>query len=437
MKITPELLRSPQTQTELDLISNTLLVDLNRFAAVACADGRFHGVETLCDSCSQEFNACLRRHALTGLLQAQIMVEKNLNYAVTPRFYAETQPWDGVSRLVLKHPGLKTFGVRESIASAPGTTVFPVTPYLINNLSLVDTGEGYCVAQLPRNLVANPDQVQLRTSGGLNVEQDIRFGYPRRTSSHWELAIPYAVGTSSCSGPLNVQHCRYLVVTTDTKTVTTGEVLPVYTGTLQKIPVVKKVVDGTNTHWWFNVWDLFDPEFFEQGMNWGQFETYKLLDSIELKHFTTIAAEAVITYRERGKDTYNTIAAPDFKIHDYRNSVVEIMLPPALTGSCYDREIVSVAYHYHTTPELLLGNSGESLATAISYLVAAELPLEVCKCDVDHGFIKTAQSAYSKVVINPVTGMQYENFEYGSLYGQVTFKEILSRIPHYVKVVKL
>lgn len=430
----------------LDTACNNLLVDMAKFSAITCSDGRFAGVETECDTCGNTFNSCLRNSLINALFTAHALVERRLGYDITPRFHFESQPWDGSSRIQTLRPGLKNFAVREKINDVSGTSLYPVSPYIIEDAPIIDSEDGYCIVQLDRNIVDNPNSVTLRNGSGAKIEPDNRFGFPRRTVTDWELALPSTQYPTPCdTGTINVQHCKYVAVVTELKTVEDGEVVPVYPGTNQKIPQARpsELVGDTEIRYWFHVWDLVDPAFFDEGVSWINGEFYKILDNIELKNFTSEAAPITVTYRDLccGDTRFATMEFADFKIIDNKNGIIELYkdLKPCSTCPCFDdcKKIMSVSYSYETSPEYFFTDFGETIANAITYLIAAELPLEVCKCEIKIGFLHIAQEAYTKVTVNPFTGTEIHNLEHGNLYGQVVFSEEMTRVVHYRRAIRL
>lgn len=453
MYITPLLANLNVPQAVIDSKVNELLLTMTNFSRLACTDGKFYGVETECDTCGNEYNECLRLHLIEGLLTAHAMTEKKLGYAITPRFFTETVSWDGYSRIQTKHPGVSAFNVVEAINSVSGDSLYPVSPYLIEDAPLVDSESGYCIVQISRSIVDNPDWVILRDAGGAKIEPDERFGFPRRTTSNWELALPSSLYPSPCDdGEINVQHCKYISVVTDKKTVASGEVFPVYPGTNQKIPLLKPAEEFTDeddnefVRYWFYVWDLLDPAFFEEGMSWLNGEFYKLLENIELKNFTQAAGTITVKYLDLcclEETRYATMTFTSSEIVNSKFGIVELFKngTPCSTCSCCDdcKQIVEVTYSYKTDPSYFITDLGETLLHAMAYLVAAELPLKVCKCDTQNivGFIQTAQTPYQKVTMNIYTGVEISHPEIGDLYGEREYIAELDRLLHYRKLIKL
>lgn len=448
MKITSALLNTTAPQSEVDKLANRLLVDMARFSAISCSDGRFYGVTTSCDTCGAEFNSCIRNRLISSLFSTHVLVESELGYDITSQFHTESIPWDGRSRIQTLRPGISAFAVREKINQVSGDTLYPVSPYIIEEAPLTDSGSGYCIVQLDRNIVDNPDAVTLRLASGAKLEPEERFGFPRRTADNWELALPATLYPPPCEDEdlvVNVTHCRYIAVVVDKKTVESGEVVAVYPGTNQKIPLAKPVqeVDETHNRLWFNVWDLLDPVFFDEGMKWENGEFYKLIEYIELKNFTTEPAPITVTYRDLccNEERYATEVYEVYEVIDSHNGIVELYKDgqPCSCG-CGDecKLITAVEFSYQTTPEMFIDDFGVTLAEAISWLIAAELPLKVCDCPpLRFGFVATAQQAYTKITVNMYTGKEIENLEHGNLYGQAMYTERINRTKHYKKVFRL
>jgi hypothetical protein len=450
MKITPESIGLPYTQTELDQRLNELLVGLDDFSYIACTDGRLSGVITPCDACGHEFNECVRQHLIDKLLSVHEIVERRLGFSLTPRYHTETHTWNGRTRLQTNFPGVAAFAVQQSIVSVSGTAVFAVSPYIIEDAPLVDSGEGYCYVQLDRELVDNPKHVILRDGSGAIVEpDDSRFGFPRRTATHWELALYPEVYEPPCAtGSINVQHCNLVAVETTLYTPTSGTVFPVYEGTQQIIPqarpsqIIDNGEDPDTVRYWFYVWDLLDSAFFSEGMNWTNGEFYKLVDNIELKIFTEAPAEITVKYYDRccGETRYATTEWEAFEVVDPKYGIIELFRNATpCSCDCLDdcQDVVEVTFSYRTDPSFFADDYLGTIREAIAWLVAAELPLQVCDCPpMKTGYIAMAQRPYEKTSVSSFSGTVVVNLDPDMLYGQVEYRKQIGRVKHFQRIVQ-
>jgi hypothetical protein len=106
------------------------------------------------------------------------------------------------------------------------------------------------------------------------------------------------------------------------------------------------------------------------------------------------------------------------------------------SADCHLKHVDAVTVWYSTDSSQWGSQIGHpDLVRAISHLVAAELPLSVCECEIKSGFIQMAQKPYSEVRVNPITGEMITNLKHGNLYGQLVYSEIIGRYAAFRRMV--
>lgn len=427
------------------VLVNQLLVDAEEFARIACLDGRLHGVKTFCDTCNVEISPCVRSHTVSGLVAAQALVEKTLGYYLTPRYHVEEIDWNGKDRLLLtEKPGIEAVNVKQEVVPVTGN--FAVASYIDADLS--NSGEGFCVAMLDSDLFDNPNKVTFRNAATFNpVETRQIAGYPRRNSDgDWEVALEPNYNVPACDTPLIVQHCSLIHVDADVNCgETDGTIYPVYPGTLQYIPQAKPAQDlGEGvTRYWFYVWSLVDPDFADESIDLVRAEFYKLLPYINFVCVREVTAyPEIICARDCDCESEtiftaeNETPAVKVEISDAYHGILSLCTVKNPCGC--NKGAKKLRLYYKTSPHIL-GVMGalQSLKEAITYYVAASLPLTYCNCKIETGFIAEAQKAYTEVRVNPITGQMAETLKYGNLHGFLVFGERMLSAPRYQRLIRL
>jgi len=441
-----------KTQTEVDDIINNLLLNVQGFSDIACLDGLLWGVKTGCDYCSDcehceyEFNACVREHIVRNLVSAQNYAETILGFPLVEKYHTEEiRPFEGTKYLKMKRPGITAVNVTQEVTSL-GT--FAVSPYIVEGVTLTDSGLGYCIATISSELLDNPEHVRIWDDNGTSYLVQKRTGFPRRSGANWQIALGNDV-KSPCTTTLNAQHCRYMILEVDEPTCT-GIVHPVYPNSNQKIPLAKPVqsLAGGRLRYWFHPWVLLDPGFVRDGANLYSGEFYKLLAEIELACFTEVESLPTVTMVDQDCNCQTTFSlgteTVSVNIIDEENGYLYIEYGDDCTWiqrwknacPCYcglyplsllDNSVpFKLEVKYKTEPiisDLFYAKQ------AIAHLAAAELPLKTCGCSVpQETFISIAQTPYSKVHISTTTGDVYSHPEPGETWGKIAFHTFLKRL---------
>lgn len=422
--------------------SNQLLTTVEVFSEIACLDGRAFGVETACDTCSIEFNECLQTRLLQNLIANQSAVEKAVGYNLTPRYHVEEILWDGkAKRIQLRWPGVAAINVVEDV-TVLGDSV-SVSPFVILDAPITDSGEGYCVVELDSHFIDNPNNAIIRDADTNEVipHQEIN-GYPRKNGDgNWLVALGKGA-VPPCTTSVNVQHCKYMAVTRSTPTCE-GTVFMVRDDEETIIPFARtETVSGVDTTYWVRPWSMVDEAFQSDVIDLEAGEFYKLIDSVKFICSTDEEALPIVTEYEGC--SCGRLEAPtendeliELDIISAKDSIVQIRFTQEWCN-CRCKNPIKIKVFYRTDPSLVVDDGSLlSLQEAIAYLTAAELPASSCGCEIKEGFIHDAQKAFADFRINPITGETIANVKFNSLTGQLIFAEKLSKAYKYKRSIRL
>lgn len=429
MYITPNILNLPTKFDDLADLLNNMPVSLQDFATLACMDGRAHGVKTFADTCSYELNDCVRRSLINRLIDANQAVVNYLGYWPILRYHVETIPFQ--QRFKLAWPLLDLLNLVRVLTPINSLSQVPVNYYLETNIALT-THSSYNTLAIPISY-GDPNQLIFRhpTSFVRYFPQD-RFGYPQRINDEWIIAFDTNVTHVS------IQHPNLVYVDVSS---TITNLVPVYYNTqLQIKPVKVEDVDNITRRYWFYVWQMLDPAFFDQGADLTKLELYKFVPFISFMQETFEPFSIKAIYNENLAAVNTTTDVKDvqkFKIVNDLLSLLEVdVVENRLNCTSTKPHYLQIAYV--TNPSLYKNAiPHHDLVRAISHLVAAELPLSVCGCEIKDGFIATAQKPYTEIRINPVTGDMISNLKFGNLYGQLVYSEVLHRYLPIKRTVRL
>ncbi len=435
------------TFTDLsDEYLNNLLVNVNSFAEVACMGARAFGVHTNCDPCDLDINLCLKKHLVRNLISAHEITERRLGYSLTPRYHEQTLLWDSSwptsrnapFRVQLNHPGVSALNVALTYEDVEGLESVSVQYIIQTNVELTpDAGNTYCIAELDSSLIDNPSKIILMDGTGKVFPQTVKAGFPRiNEEGNWEIAIDRS-NPASCPDTPNAYHCSLAYVDI-TPVECDGDLVPVYPGSQQRIPLAKPVetLDNDDLRYWFHVWELVKPGFQDEIVDISAGQYYKLFQTISFLCVSESETLPVVTCNQDCNcgSLEDSEIVPDLRIIDPQNGIIEICFSTPPCGcSCKSPKTITVSYK--TDPSLLpFRNPLTELQEAISYWAAANLPLEICECKITKGFISEAQKAYTETRSNPLSQELITNFEYGDLHGQMVFSERLGNSPKYQRL---
>jgi hypothetical protein len=437
------------SQNAVDNIINDMAVSLEMFSDIACLDGQAYGVSKACEDCGITMNWCLRRHMVRALVAAQSAAERAVGYNLTPRYHQQVISWDGRSRIRTTWPGVEVVSVQLEYTDLAGGP-YAISPYIESEINISED-DGICIATADGTLVKNPNKVLVRNENHRLYPQFAAPGYPKKEDGNWLIALDEMLTPCNCELDFSVQHCEYMILEiANPAGCAEGTVVPVYPDSNQVIPqaLPSQDIGGGMTRYWFNPWVLLDAAFAEEGADLLRAEFYKLLQEIEFKCVSEVELPPSVVFQvpDCPATSWET-STEGITLHivDSRLGIIHVEHEDLRCGMCHAvlntcgcKYPLSLSIGYKTNPELV-GVSAEisTLKEAIAYLAAAELPMENCDCKIDKGFIAKAQTPYTEIRINPMTGENIANLKHGNLYGQLVYDERVYKAPKITVPVKI
>lgn len=433
MFITPRLMPT-YTQAEIDAVVSGLFTTLDDFSNVACADGRMNGVKTECDTCDEEINRCLQQHLIRVLFSTNDFVEKILGYSPVAGYHTETLPYSRYQKfLELSHPYISKLNVTNTVVFRESLSVqphfFTGDTVLSASLNLVRIAESY--------IIEDPSTIIFRDANNRRIFPEDRYGFPRTLDGFFEWSFE-----TSYVG-LFAYYCNLVLIEIPSDffaSVAVGVVVVptlMFPNSTQRIPVYMT----TGSRIWVRSWNLANPIYNSTDLSAGEF--HKLLTSIDVGIWAEVVTLPSVTMSLACDVVVPAevihLAASDISIQNAKYGVLSVCDLSSLSTTACTQGVEFVTIFYKTDPSLFVHIDAikETLDKAVSYFVAANLPITVCKCDIKDGFISTAQKSLSEIRLNPVTGELIQNPKYGDLYGHHVFAESLQQVPQYYKTITL
>lgn len=427
---------SVKSQDDADRQVNNLLVSLQRFSEIACIDGHGYGVHVDCESCGDPvLNPCLRKHIVRELISAHQIAEKRVRYSLTPRYYTERIPWNGSERIHLK-PGVSKVNVALSYSNA---IAFPVNFFAVEDATLTDTGSGFWTVSFDAAMIPNPAHAIVEDVVGNTYPTQNRSGYPNLVGGEW--VIPLGNTVKSDPGfQMNIRHCRMVYVDAlidDCE----GEIVPTYPNSTQEIPYVSKEVIAGGYRFWFYTWTLLGDAFAEDGadLSLSGREYWKLLQTVDFRCKKEVESGFILEYEQHDatmKEVLMSEGTHTLSIHSSYEALVDVKKALA---TCVTGTPRYITISYKTDPDEIPFSlaQAETISTAIAYLAASKLPLDMCNCDPDReSFIGKAHRHYSEIRVNPITGENIQNLKHGETYGQLRFEELIGQVTKYHQFIR-
>lgn len=437
------------SQEVVDEIINNLLVNLDEFSSIACLDGAAYGVDILCKTCTITITQCAREHLIQNLVASQAFAEQILGGNVTPKYHIHDKSWDGKQRIQLQ-PGISAVNVRRVYGEAES---FDISPYILEGLVGVDSGSGFYYLVLDGEFVENPNKIAVLTPSNAYVKTQEINNYPYRDGDgNWRVALGKGAPTppSAVDDEYNIQHCEYMFVDVDMECEedVEGEIRAFYPNSNQMIPYAKdpEVVSEGVVRYWFHPWVLLNDAFKSEGANLssGYPQFSHLLQAIDFRCVSEEEALPHIIWKdlENCEYIYTTDTGLAVEIVDAEKGIIQVDPDYFSCGDCacssevcrcHPRYSRSIKIYYKTDPSILGYDEWSGfISEGIAHLAAAELPLKSCKCNVgSEGFIYEAQQPYNKVkqIQSGNSTTTFIDPKVGQLYGQLVFREKLSRVP--------
>src|SRR5690606_3454887 len=158
----------------------------------------------------------------------------------------------------------------------------------------------FCIAELDASVIDNPSKIILQDGTGTVFKQIEKRGFPRiNQDGNWEIAVDRSSDPTTCPESPSAYHC-HLAYADITPPTCEGDIVPVYPGTRQHIPLAKPVqtLSNGNLRYWFNVWELVKPAFHDEIVSVSSGEYYKLLQTISFLCVSETEALPVVTCKK-------------------------------------------------------------------------------------------------------------------------------------------
>lgn len=434
------------SQTQVDHIINSLLVNPHTFSDIACLDGRVYGVTTACQECDLTVNYCLRNSLARILQAAQLKAEHDLGYDIFPQYRKHRVRVGYSGKIQLPHRDISAINVEQGFSVIDGYEGLAILPFVQEDITIQEEN-GVCVAVFSASLVPNYKHATIRDENNVVYLHQEKQGYPKKINGNWHVPIMGLASPCTSSLMFHIQHCQ-LIRLQFTTPECEGVIKPVYPGTQQIIPTVKEETVGDDTVFWFNAWALALPDFMDDGINLVDGEFYKLFDAIDIGCFYDAPKSPVLTVIGLDDCVYtftDSENAPSVQIIDAENGVVyfDSKIMECCNGNvhiqtCNGRRYPAyVEIWYKTDPTMNKDYNVGAIKEAIAQWAGAELPTTACECSMDKGFIFQAQTAFAIEHRNAFTGEVSREITYDSIYGRKRYNELLKDVKkrHITKVI--
>lgn len=406
-------------------------------------------------------NQCLRDSIWTTLRSTVDEAENFLGYNLSRRYHEVLKTSVTFNTTVRIMPGIESINRVPTYTIVPDTEVVNISPFILTGLTATAEGQRYFLL-LPADVVDNPNDVLIRRSSDFAMYTPDPTRRPTRVGNDWKVYLDNQPTPYNGIDEISIQSVKYVYVDIPPTVLASGSLVPVFYGTKQIIPQAKpsQLLGSGDTRYWFYIWTMVDPAFYNRPVDLVSAEYYKLLPFISFVQYTEeIAYGELITtgsccedcggderhYRiatniidaQRGVVSYSVMG----ELFDDDNDGVYERID-ATCVDCVDRGLCpdlqyELRFGYITNPL----NLDETLRLAISQILraiifrtAAELPLVDCGCWLysegeKMGFIARQQEVFGSTSTNVFTGTTSVSFQYGDLRGQKAYAEIMSKVP--------
>lgn len=463
MIVNPNTFDSTITPEQVYQLINTLPVGYMGLSQQMHYWGRLFGVVTG-EQNEQDWdnfvvNQCLRDSVWSTLRAIVDETESSLGYNLSRRFHHETIHSTQFGENLKVMPGIESVNREPTYSTVVGLETVSVSPFVLTGLTATLESSKYYVL-LPDNVVDNPHKVHIRRSTDMGTYAPDPTRRPSKVGSNWKVYLDNQPTPYQGTDPISVQHTDYVYVDITPPSSLSGTLVPVYTGTTQQIPQAKpmEILSGGQHRYWFYIYTLVDPAFYNNPVNLVNAEYYKLVPVITFKDYTEeeVFGELITICNccSDCGDTYRHYQV-SANIVNARQGVVSLVVEGELfdddddgiyerldtsCGDCWlqllcDSCAYELQFPYITNPiylheKLQIGMS--SVIRAVIARTAAELPMVDCGCWIDDkeklGFIARQQETFSKMSTN-VFGTTSVIYQYGDLRGQKLYAEIMSKVP--------
>ena len=444
------------TDSQIEELLNTLPMNPVGFARRADLYELMFGVQTgstrTKDSHQNPIvaNSCLRQALLEELVSTLSNAEQIAGFVMKSRYITEEVPLIFGRKLETSFGGVEAINVIREWDTIVDMDAKVVVYKTVNPITVENDGGSY-YAQLPVSEVPNPGNIWIRREIG-----DGAFGEPSSKYASWVAnggdpywRVPLDTATSPYVSP-EVLYChdrQYAYVDITTPVLSDGETLePVFPGTNLIIPQARPADDigGGEFRYWFYVYTLVVPDLYyddEINLENAPPQFWKLLPTIEFrKWYETVAPMEVIVTIGDNSDTYVFDPADPLTptIHaqliSAETGVYHFSVDPGFTLETYcgyEPTSAIATINYKANPSLLGHQYLRQITRiiqAMSYKVAAELPMVSCDCIIETGFLAEQRRETGTVHRNLFTQVDKFQIAYGKRIGIDAYRAIMSEM---------
>ncbi len=395
-------------------------------------------------------NSCLRQAVLESIVGILGETENQLGFLMKDRYISEEVPLIFGKKLETTYGGVEAMNVVREWEAMAGMDAKIVVYKTVNPATVEDDASKYYV-HLPVSEVPNPGNVWIRREEG-----DGAFSHPASEVTswvanggdpYWRVPIETTAQTYTPEEILYVHDRQYAYVDITPPELESGETLaPVYPNTNLMIPLARSidVLDNNDHRYWFYVYTLVVPDLYyddEINLEDASPEFWKLLPTIEFRKWSEVFApmEVIITQGDN-QDIYvsdpdaPTISTINAVLISPETGVYHFSVDPGFTLAAYcgyTPTSVIATIHYKVSPSLLAERFRKqinSVIQAMSYRVAAELPMVSCDCIMDTGFLAEQRRETGTVHRNLFTQVDKFQIAYGKRIGIDAYHAIISKM---------
>lgn len=442
------------TEEEITEVLNTLPMPPHDFARRANLYGLMFGVRSGSSRKRNEHldpvvaNSCLRQALLELLVNVTGEAEKFVGFLLKDRYVSEEVPFVHNKKMETTFKGVESFNVIRTWEAVEDLSSVVVHYKIIEDVDVEETG-GKAYARVPQAMVPNPRNVYIRREAddGAFLESASEkitildyLGEP-----HWRIPLDTAGVKFTTGETVYLQDRQYAYVDITPPTLDAGETLePVYPGTNLVIPQARpmEVLSGGNHRYWFYTYTLVNPDMFYEDiidLETAPPDFWKMLVSISFKKWYETAAPMVVTVTQGDQvDTYvfdpadPTAATIKAQLVSAENGIYHFSVDPTftMTKHCgYTPTSITAKIFYKVSPSQMKAAYRKQISRilqAVSYRVAAEMPMVDCESQMESGFLDEQRRETGTVHRNLFTNMEKYHVGYANRVGIDAYHDIMS-----------
>lgn len=426
---------------------NSLPVNMLDFAIFSGMRARMYSIQTHCDpDCwkRQWFNQCARDNVWRILVEVQQSLFATKRWVLSPTYYKETVMWKLGNVFSTTFPYIEKVNVRPVFTEIGNANV---SPFLQTGITPVPSGSSFFEAGVDESVVHDAERIILRELG-VQVNAPVyhvrlpqtQWGYPYNDGVAWQYAMGDDVNGDSV---LHAQDCDYVFIDIDPEIgIDMSDIVFVHESQDQVIPqAAPPEVAGNKWRYWFYYWMLKRPEYADSKVYLSDARVFdKFYDTLRYGVIEEVETPATIfikpdscarTFDESTQTAMlsvvngiggQVVALPA----TLDTSVVPNVYRPVCstcTGLC-DGYPYALEYYYKSNPYHygLYVAGVERLRSAIVAKVAANIPLEMCDCQIEKGsYVDYMREELPDIVAVPLA-QPYYHVDYGFRRGDRDFE---------------